>query len=235
MLQSPRSFATTRQTLVLAAAKGDAEALQTLCRSYWYPLYAYIRRFGHGPQDAEDLTQDFFCRLLEGQQLAAVDFAKGRFRSFLLSRAKNFLLNDRDRAKALKRGGGRRLVSLDMSDAETRYGLAGSDQMTPERLFDRQWAHAVLNKVLAHLREYYVHRNKAQFFDGAIPWLTSDVNAPAALADIARQCKMTPAAAKDAVFRLRRRFADLLRAEIAQTVPDTAQIDEELNYLRRCI
>lgn len=232
-------FAATRWTLVLAAGGGRsssraAAALAELCRAYWYPLYAYVRRRGFDAHDAEDLTQAFFLRLLEKECLADVDRRKGRFRAFLLASLKHFLSNRRDQARAKKRGGGRRVLSLDAMKAESRYRLEPADLLTPERLFERRWALAVLEQVLARLQAEQRAEGKTDLFDRLKPFLAAGRSA-GGYAETARDLGMTAGAVKTAVHRLRRRYRRLLRDEIAQTVASPEQIDEEIRYLMECL
>ena len=228
-----RTFPFTRWTLV-AAAQGEApaadDALEALCRAYWYPLYAFVRRSGHAPHEAEDLTQAFFARLLAKHDLAAVDREKGRFRSFLLAALQHFLANERDRARAQKRGGGRTPLSLDIADAETRYQLEPADPLTPEKLFDRQWAQALLAHVLAALEGEAAAEGRSAQFEALKPFLAVGSGA-ISHAEAAARLRVTEGAAKVAVHRLRRRYRDRLRAEIARTVASPEQIDDELRAL----
>jgi RNA polymerase sigma-70 factor (ECF subfamily) len=232
-------FAATRWTLVLAAAgeKSGAHrrrALEELAQVYWFPLYAYIRRQGHQAPQAEDLTQDFFTRLLEKKSLAAADPEKGKFRSFLLASLKNFLTNEWDKSVALKRGGGRPLVALDALDAEARYALEPADDLTPDRLFERRWALAVLDQVLARLRQEYVDRDSVALFEALKGCLAGATDGPSH-GDVARRLGMTEGAVKVAAHRLRRRYRQLLRDEIAQTVASPELVDEEIRYLLGCL
>jgi RNA polymerase sigma-70 factor (ECF subfamily) len=233
------SFAATRWTVVLAAAgeqSGTAQqrALEELARAYWFPLYAYIRRQGHGAAQAEDLTQEFFARLVEKKSLGSVDREKGKFRSFLLASVKNFLANEWDKSVAQKRGGGLSLVSLDGLDAEARYALEPADNLTPERLFERRWALAVLDQVLARLRREYLDRGGKATFEALKGVLEGDADV-ASYAELARQLNMTEGAVKVAAHRLRRRYRELLRDEIAQTVATPELVDEEIRYLLACL
>jgi RNA polymerase sigma-70 factor (ECF subfamily) len=232
----PRGFATTRWSLVLAAGQKAApeahDALADLCSLYWYPLYAYIRRRGHGADEAEDLTQGFFARLLEKDGLAAATPARGRFRSFLLAACQNFLANEREWANALKRGGGR-VVSLDLSDADGRYRREPHHEETPERLFERRWALTLMARVLARLRGDYEAAGKGRLFDALKGQLTADGTAP--YAALAVELRMTEAAVKTAVHRLRRRYGELLREEIGETVATEAEIDSEIQALLRLL
>jgi RNA polymerase sigma-70 factor (ECF subfamily) len=225
--------------LVLVGAKGRSgertrQALEELIRAYWFPLYTYLRRQGETPSQAEDLVQEFFTRLLEKKYLAQVDRAKGKFRSFLLASLKHFLSNERDKARARKRGGGIAIVPLDSLDAETRYAIEPADNMTPERLFDRRWALAVLDKVLDRLRREYVSAGKERLFEHLKDSLTLGARA-VSHADLARKLGTTEGAAKVAVHRMRGRYRELLRNEIAQTVDDPGQFDEEIDYLLNCL
>jgi len=191
-------FAATRWSVVLAAADHQAgaasrRALEELIRAYWFPLYAFIRRQGNGPQQAEDLTQGFFAHLLEKEGLTTVDRSKGKFRSFLLAAMKNFLSKERARDRALKRGGGRAVIALDALDAEARYAIEPADEMTPERLFDRQWALAVLGQVLARLSAEYAQSGKARLCEAIEPCLTSGAGA-INYAQVSREMRMTEGA-----------------------------------------
>jgi RNA polymerase sigma-70 factor (ECF subfamily) len=225
--------------MVLAAAHGHADtrsqrALAELAQLYWFPLYAYIRRQGHPPAQAEDLTQDFFARLLEKKSLAAIDRTKGKFRSFLLASLQNFLHNERDKAHAHKRGGGQQTIPLDALTAESRYALEPADTLTPERVFERRWAWAVLDQVLLRLQQRYETQGQQLLFAALKPSLTTRLDA-AAHAQLARDLNMTQGALTVAAHRLRRRYREMLREEIAHTVPDPALIDEEIRYLLGCL
>ncbi len=227
-------FVPTRWSVVLAARQQDSpeaeEALGTLCQTYWYPLYAFVRRQGHSPADAQDLTQEFFARLIGKQYLAGIQREGGRFRSFLLTALKRFLANEWDRARAQKRGGGQPALSIDTNSAETRYRLEPVDDRSPERIYERQWAQALLGQVLARLQAEYVAQDKGALFDrlqsslsqprGAVPY-----------AEIASEFGSTEAAIKMAVQRLRARYRELLRAEIAQTVASPAEVEDEIRQL----
>jgi RNA polymerase sigma-70 factor (ECF subfamily) len=227
-------FATTHWSVIVAARDPAAPqaraALAELCRSYWYPLYAYIRRQGHGADAAQDLTQEFFTRLLEKDGLASVDQGKGRFRSFLLAACKHFLANERDRARAQKRGGDRQFVPIDFRDADGRYGSEPAHDATPEKLFERRWALALLEQVLARLRLEYEAGGKSLLFERLKSHLTGDGGGvPHARA--AAELELSEGAVKVAVHRLRRRYRELLRETISQTVNDPAQIDDEIRTL----
>jgi RNA polymerase sigma-70 factor (ECF subfamily) len=221
--------------VVLRAAKPDSspqarEALASLCEAYWYPLYAYVRRLGHSPHDAQDLTQEFFGRLLQKHYLAGIHREGGRFRSFLLAALKGFLANEWDRAHAQKRGGGLSWVSIDAAAAETRFAREPADELTPERIFERQWAQALLSQVLTRLRAEYVAAGKQKLFE-QISASLSQPRGAVPYAEIAGGLGMTEAAVKMAVQRLRGRYRELLRAEIAETVADAGEIEAEIRHL----
>ena len=232
-------FAATRWTLVLAAARGNAtpragEAMAELCRFYWYPLYAYIRRRGHDTHEAEDLTQEFFLRLLAKNYLASVDRDKGKFRAFLLASLKHFLANEWDRSRALKRGGGQTVVPINAIDAESRYCREPWHDLTPEKLFERRWALTVLDQGLARLQAELSAEGKQSLFDSLKPFLTGG-HESGGYAAAAAELRMSEGALKTAVHRLRRRYRQLLRDEIAQTVTSPDEIDEEIKYLLSCL
>lgn len=227
-----RVFITTRWSLVVAAQSSSPaarEALAELCRLYWYPLYVYIRRFGHNHDEAQDLTQDFFTLLLEREDLAKLDPTRGRFRAFLLAACRHFLSNEHDRAAALKRGGDRLFLSLDLSDADRRYTTEPCHEQTPERLFDRHWALTLLGHVLQRLRKYYQTTGQLPLFEALKVFLTGETND--SHARVAAELGMSPGAVKVAVHRLRQRYRDLLCEEIAQTVDDPAMVDDEIRAL----
>lgn len=209
-------------------------ALEELIGSYWYPVYAFMRRQGQARQEAEDLAQEFFTRLLEKNYLKQVDQARGRFRSFLLASLKHFLSNERDKARALKRGGGVRVVRLDAALAEARYAVEPVDAMTPERLFDRRWALSVLEQVLERLRLEHSRVGKAAMFEKLKDSLMC-ASGGIGYARLAGELDMSEGAVKVAVHRMRRRYRDLLREEIAQTVDGSDQVDEEIRYLMNCL
>ena len=215
-------------------ATATRRALEELIQAYWFPLYAFVRRQGCQPAAAEDLVQGFLTRLLEKDDLSRVDRSKGRFRSFLLAAMKNFMANERARDRALKRGGGVRVLALDSLDAEARYAVEPAEEMTPERLFDRRWALAVLDQVLARLRREFIDAGNGALFETIKDCLTPD-RGKLPYAQLARRLGMTEGALKVAVHRMRRRYRDLLRHEIAQTVETPAQVDEEIAYLLNCL
>ncbi len=229
----PSSFATTHWSLVLAARDraepGADDALASLCALYWYPLYAYVRRRGHGADDAHDLTQSFFARLLEKDFLAAVDRGKGKFRSFLLASCNHFLANEHDRARARKRGGGRRLLSLNAADAEGRYLAEPADDLTPERLFDRRWALALLQEVMGRLRAEFEAKGKARMFERLRGFLVGEKGTGYRRA--ADELRLSEGAVKVAVHRLRQRYRELLHEEIARTVGAPEEVEEEIRAL----
>jgi len=226
-------FATTRWSLIAAAQDPAApearQALAELCAAYWYPVYAYVRRRGHDHHAAQDLTQGFFARLLEKNDLAAADQTRGRFRSFLLTACQHFLANEHDRATAQKRGGGQAHVPLDFTDADGRFAREPADETTPERVFDRQWALGVLDRVLAGLRDEYVESGRAKLFDSLKGSLTGATEV--GYAEMADQLRMTVGAVKVAVHRLRQRYKDRLRAAIAETVATPEEVEDEIRDL----
>jgi RNA polymerase sigma-70 factor (ECF subfamily) len=225
-------FEPTRWSLVLEAG-GDAtnarRALEQLCASYWYPLYVFVRRQGHSAHDAQDLTQGFFARLLEKKDLAAADRERGKFRSFLLGAMKHFLANEWDRARTQKRGGGIALISIDDEAAERRYEKEPAEQTTAEQLYDRRWALTLLDCVLVRLGEEMSRAGKAAHFAALKFCLTGESGAT--YSEIARRLDTTEGALKVAIHRLRDRYRMLLRAEIANTVGSTADVDDELRQL----
>jgi RNA polymerase sigma factor (sigma-70 family) len=227
-------FATTHWSLVVdAGARATPhaeEALARLCEAYWYPLYAYVRRWGYGADEAQDLTQEFFARLMEKGYLRQADPHRGRFRSFLLAALKHFLANERDRAGAQKRGGGRPALPLEIETAEGRYSLEPADPETPETIFERRWALILLDKVLSRLRDEYRRTDRGALFDVLKDLLTSG-KTDEPYARLGAELGMSEGAVKVAVHRLRRRFGELLREEIAQTVADSRDVDDEIRYL----
>jgi RNA polymerase sigma-70 factor (ECF subfamily) len=224
-------FATTRWTVVLAARRTDSPqstvALEELCRTYWYPLYAYARRQGHSREDAEDLTQGFFTRLLEKNYLEDVSSEKGKFRAFLLTAMKRFLANEWDRASTQKRGGGNLPLSLDWQDAESRYQIDPADHVSPDKLFDRAWALVVLERVITRLRDENTVDGKAILYEQLKPFLMMG-KSEIPYAQAAANLKMTEGSIRVAVHRLRKRYRELLRDEISQTLTNPAQADEEM-------
>ena len=228
-----RRFATTRWTLVVAAGAApspDADAaLANLYAAYWYPLYAFLRVRGHGAEDAQDLVQAFFVHLLEKKGLTQAQPTRGRFRSFLLASLKNFAANEHDRRSAMKRGGGAPIVSLEIEGAEGRFQMDPSTDETPDTLFDRQWALTLLDRVLTRLRDETAHRKPLQF-ERLKVYLTGE-DPDHTYAEAAAALGMSEGAVKVAVHRLRRRFRECLREEIAETVSSAEEIEDEIRHL----
>jgi RNA polymerase sigma-70 factor (ECF subfamily) len=227
-------FATTHWSVVLAARQGDssvvAAALEKLCRTYWYPLYAFLRREGRSPHDAQDLTQEFFARLLQGRFLENVGPQKGKFRSFLLAALKHFLCDEWDKARAAKRGGGQAFISLDDHHAEELY-LREPDRGAPaEQVFERRWALTLLGQALARLREEFAAAGKAREFDHFKIFLSTQTT-DGAYDAVAAKLELAADTVAVKVHRLRQRYGELIRAEIAQTVASAADIEEELAHL----
>jgi len=230
---SGRKFCTTHWSVVLNAGSDDSsagKALDELCRTYWYPLYAFARRKGFSSTDAQDLTQGFFARFIEKKYLDDVDQSKGKFRSFLLTSMTHFLLNEIDKNKAQKRGGGHKLISIDAELAEKRYSLEPSHDLSADKLFERNWALTLLDNVLNNLRGEYVEGGKELLFEQLKEVLTSGKTSRT-YAEIATQLEMTEPAIKVAVHRLRTRYRKLIRAEIANTVSSPDDVDDELKHL----
>lgn len=219
---------------MLAAGHDDsslaAVALETLCRAYWYPLYAFVRRRGNSEHDAQDLTQGFFAQLLRRQAFRSVVPGQGKFRSFLLTSLKNFIADQRDRAQAQKRGGRQQPISFDAGEAELRYRLEPVTTETPDTLFERHWAITLTDAALARLELEFAEAGKAEHFEHLHVFLVEGERATP-YADVAARLGMTEEAVKKAVQRLRRRFQDAVRAEIAQTVTTVTEVEEELQYL----
>jgi RNA polymerase sigma-70 factor (ECF subfamily) len=235
--QGPRPaqrFASTRWSLVALAGRGESpeaqEALATLCQIYWYPIYAYARRRLPSVDDAQDMTQAFFTRLLEKDYLQAVDPARGKFRSFLRTAFDHFLAKERDWAHAQKRGGGRTLLPLDFQSGERRYSCEPADHATPESIFERRWAVTILEQALTRLRQEFDDAGKHELFENLKGTLTGEGPAEP-YASIGGRLDISEKAVKVAVHRLRRRYGELLRAEIAQTVTSDAEIEDELRDL----
>jgi RNA polymerase sigma factor (sigma-70 family) len=227
-------FVTTHWSVVMMAGKGEsaqaADALGQLCHTYWYPLYAYVRRQGLAAQDAEDATQEFFARFMAKEYFGRADPTLGRFRSFLLACLKNFLAEQQRQRRRLKRGGGQTIVSWDSCTAEERYGLEPMDPMTPEQVYDRRWALTLLETVLARLADEQSAAGKQEVFAQLKGYLWEEAGGTS-YAETAARLNMTEGAIKVAVHRLRRRLRDLLREEVAQTVASGEDVDEELRHL----
>ena len=228
------SFDTTRWSVVTAA--GDqlspdaAAALETLCRAYWYPLYSYIRRKGLSAADAQDVTQEFFCRLIGKNYLESVDRARGSFRSFLLASINHLLANEWDKARALKRGGGKQILSLDAEEAEGRYVQEPAAHDSPEKAFDRRWALTLLDRALSLLREEFATGGRLAQFD-LLKVFLSDVAGDGDYAALAGPLGLEPGGVAVAVHRMRVRYREIVRAEIAQTVATEAELKAEMRHL----
>jgi RNA polymerase sigma-70 factor (ECF subfamily) len=219
---------------VLAAGQGDspgaADALERLCQVYWYPLYVFVRRQGHAPHDAQDLTQEFFARLLERKYLRLADRRRGRFRTFLLTSLKHFLINEWNKANRQKRGGGRQLISLDAEETETRFRAEPADNWSPDKAFERQWAMVLLDRVLDQLQREFVAAGRGPVFEELKACLTGEDN-ESTYAEIGRRLGMTESNLKVTAHRLKQRYRELLRQEIALTVDGPEAIDQEMRDL----
>jgi RNA polymerase sigma factor (sigma-70 family) len=232
---APRpAFVTTRWSLVQAAGASGDQALAQLCSSYWYPVYAFVRRQSSSAEDAEDLTQGFFARLIEKGDLAVADPARGRFRSFLLAACRHYLSNARDHARADRRGGRRLHVPLDVASAEQRYERALAHGETPERIFERQWCLTLLGAVLEDLAADYEARGQSALYARLSPFLAGADDA-GRHREAASDLGMTPAAVKVAVHRLRRRYRDRLRDRVRETVASERELEEEIQHLFRSL
>ena len=231
-----REFHTTRWSLVIAAQQGTDttqahSAMAALCKDYWYPLYAFVRRRGHAAHDAQDLTQAFFAALLEGNATMA-DPARGKFRSYLLGALKHFLANEWHRANTPKRGGGKAVVEWDALDAEARYALEPTDSTDADALYDRRWALELLERAMAVLRADFVSKGDGATFDALKATLTG---AEPPRDELAAQLGLSEGALKVAIHRLRQRYREVLRAQIAETVDSPAEVDEEMRHLVRVL
>ena len=229
-----QSFVTTHWSVVLAARAPDAPqaaaALAELCRTYWYPLYAFVRRKGHSPHDAQDLTQAFFARLLEKNYVAQVDRERGRFRTYLLAALTHFLADEWDKARRLKRGGDREIISFDAASAEERYRLEPIDQLDASKLYERRWVTTLFDKVLARLEQEFRDSGKGELFDGLKSSLLAE-DSGSSYAELGSPMGLTEDAVKQAVHRMRRRYRELFREEIAQTVAGPGEVEDELKHL----
>ena len=232
--QKDRLFPVTHWTDIVAARREGsataADALNRLCETYWYPIYACIRRKGHADADAKDITQAFFFHVLERNLLGAADRTKGKFRSFLLGSLNYFLGNWRDFEQAKKRGGGFTIISLDDKDGEERYALEPVDDLSPEKLFERRWALDLHEQAVRQLREEYCRQGKEQIFERLKPFL-SDQTDSGDYVTVARQLDMTPGAVTTATNRLRGRYNELVTSEIARTVASPEEIPGERRYI----
>ena len=225
-------FAATSWTDVLAAQRSGspeaAAALERLCHNYWYPLYAYIRRKGYDPHKAQDLNQEFFYRLLKENYLGAVDRRRGKFRSFLLAALNHFLSNQRDHERAAKRGGGQTLVSLDDTEAEDRFKLEPASDLSPEKIFERNWFLTLFDQALQHLREEQSNAGREQLFDALKSFIVDDASS-GEYNVVAERVQMTPNAVAVTVHRWRERYKKLVYEEIVRTVADSSEIEDELH------
>jgi RNA polymerase sigma-70 factor (ECF subfamily) len=230
----PAQFATTHWSVVVAAGGENlperSEALEKLCRSYWYPLYAYVRRRGFGPEDAQDLTQEFFARLLKKNYPAQADRTKGKFRSFLLLTLNHFLADEFDRVSAHKRGGGQVFISLDQEAAEGRYRREPANDLSPEKLFERRWAQNILENALKRLREEYGAESQPETY-AVLKGFEPGEQLTLSYAEAAARLGISESALKSKIHRLRQRHRELVREEIAQTVCTSTEVDEELRHL----
>ncbi len=233
-LGTVQQFRSTHWSVVLAAGDSQSpqtsQALEKLCLAYWYPLYAFVRRQGWNAHDSQDLTQAFFAHLLEKKALGKADPDKGKFRSFLLASLNNFLNNERDKAQRLKRGGGAEVLSLDVERGEERYQAEPSHGDSPETIFERQWAQMVIEQVVARLREEFAAAGQAERFAVLKDFLMGDPQ-HVSYSDAATRLGMTVPAVTSAIHRLRSRFRELFRSEIANTVDSPDRVDEEIRYL----
>lgn len=231
-------FTTTHWSVVLAARQPDTpgaqQALERLCQTYWYPLYVFIRHQGYSPDDAQDLTQAYFERVLARNYFDQADPDKGRFRAFLLARLKHFLSDQRDRDRAAKRGGGATVLSLDAQAAEQRYRLEPVDAMAPDRLYERRWAFTVLGEARERLKQEFVAAGKSELYE-QVNALEMGEETGHTYAEVGQRLGMSVDAIKSAVVRLRRRYGELLRQEIAQTVATASEIDQEIRHLMAAI
>jgi RNA polymerase sigma-70 factor (ECF subfamily) len=231
-------FATTHWSVVLGA--GDAPspeaeaALTRLCQTYWLPVYAFVRKRGHSPDQAQDLTQAFFANFLEKQHVTKANRERGRFRSFLMTSVENFLRNEHDRAQAQKRGGGRQLLSLDEQDAEARYLQEPTTEMDPAKAFDQRWAATLLSTVLNRLQAEFGVTGRGDLFEALQAHLWGDAESTP-YPELAERFSLSLANVKTTAHRLRQRYRELLRDEIAHTVALPGQVDEEIRYLMQVV
>jgi RNA polymerase sigma-70 factor (ECF subfamily) len=229
-----RGFATTHWSLVLAAgesgSEGSERALEQLCAQYWYPLYVYARRRGYGTEDARDLTQAFFAKLLEKRDLKAADPARGRFRNFLLSSMKNFLVSEWRRDNTLKRGGGVTVLSLDFDSAEESYRLEPSRELSPEAVYQRRWALDLLERAVVDLQSQYAKAGKLELFSALKGYLGSE-DEVLPYAELSRRLGQSEGALRTAASRLRSRWRKQLRHLVAETVGEESEVKDELRSL----
>jgi RNA polymerase sigma-70 factor (ECF subfamily) len=235
---APRIFATTHWSVVLAAGEGASEAshhaLEKLCDAYWYPIYVYVRRRGYGPEDAQDLTQEFFAQLIAKEHLRLADSNKGKFRSFLLATLNFFLAREWSRAHRQKRGGHYKFISLDEQMAEERYQFEPQDGDSPEKNYQRQWALTVLKQTMKALEGECAETGKGALFE-EVKQLLSGERDGVSYAAISERLSMTEGAVRVAVYRLRQRFGELLRAEVSQTLGSNGEVEDEMRYLVRAL
>jgi RNA polymerase sigma factor (sigma-70 family) len=233
-------FHTTRWSVILLSAQSEAPgsqaALAELCRIYWYPIYSFIRRRGSSPEDAQDLTQGFFLRLLDHKALSQVSPLKGKFRSFLLASLQNYICDEADRARCLKRGGKIEFVPLDMGFAEDRYRLAPLDFLTADKVFDARWAMTLMDEAMARLRQEYAGKGKTSILE-TLKSFIDPINSNAALSyeQVADTLQVRVELVKKLIFRLRKRYASVLREEVARTVSGPSEIDEEIHALCKAL
>ena len=227
-------FATTHWSVVLAAGRGEdadaAEALEQLCRTYWYPLYVFIRRRGHDPEDAQDLTQEFFARFLRKEYFRLADPARGRFRTFLAHALEHFLVNEWKRARRVRRGGGTAPLSLEIAGVEERYARESAATMSPEEAYGRRWATTLLDQVLDSLQQEYAQANQERAFQELADLLWGK-DRSVSLAEVGARLEMSEGATRVALHRFRRRYRERLRAAVAQTVGNPNELEEELRHL----
>jgi len=227
-------FTTTHWSVVLAAGNTTSPqadlALAELCRTYWYPLYAFVRRKGYSAHDAQDLTQAFFARLLEKNYVAQADRERGRFRTYLLAALTHFLADEWDKARRLKRGGGREMISFDAGSAEERYRLEPIEHLDAAKLYERRWVTTLFDKVLRRLEEEFRDLRKAELFDSLKSSLLAE-GSGSTYAEVGARLGLKEDAVKQSVHRMRRRYRELFREEIAQTVAGPAEVEDELKYL----
>jgi RNA polymerase sigma-70 factor (ECF subfamily) len=227
-------FTTTHWSVVLEAGHTDTpagtEALERLCRCYWYPLYVFVRRKGHSPSDAQDLTQQFFARFLERKYVGLADQSRGKFRTFLIKSLEHFLINEWEKGNAAKRGGVQPIVSWDELEAEKRYLAEPADNLAPDKIFEKRWAMSLLEQALVRLQDEYSAPGKEEMFE-ALKGSVWGEEVTGSYQEIALRVGMAEGAVKNTVHRLRQRYRELLRSEVAQTVATSAEVDEELRHL----
>jgi len=233
-----RKFHTTHWSVVLAAGEAGSDlagvALSRLCQTYWFPVYAFIRKRGYSAEEAQDFTQEFFAGFLEKNYVARAARERGRFRVFLMTSVENFLHNQHDRAQALKRGGGQKLLSLDYEDAEDRYQVEPIEESDPARIFEQQWAATLLETVLNRLRDEFSAEGRAGLFEELQAHLWGD-SASIPYSRLAEKCGLKEGNIKTIAHRLRQRYRELLREEIAQTVAKPEEVDDEIRHLMRIV